>query len=134
MEEADPKALEEFRRNWCLGSEAFREQQLDRVEGRLGENHSGKLRVETAEAKADRIIAEELRRLGWSAEDLARRPKNDPGKLAIGVRLRRETTLTIKAIAARLKLGAYNTANARLHRAMNERAESHSATQGIIAI
>ena len=65
-------------------------------------------------------VAEELRRLGWSAEDLVRRRKNDPGKLAIAVRLRRETTLSIKAIAARVQLGTYNTANARLHGAMRE--------------
>jgi len=42
--------------------------------------------LETAQAKAERILAEELRRLGWSAEDLAGRAKNDPHKLAIAVR------------------------------------------------
>ena len=90
------------------------------MEGGLGEHHAGELRLESAQARADRFIAEELRRLGWSMEDLVRRPKNDPGKLAIAVRLRRETSLTIKAITARLHLGTYNTANARLHRAMKE--------------
>jgi hypothetical protein len=51
---------------------------------------------------------------------LVRRPKNDPGKPAIAARLRRETTLAIKAITARVALGTYNRANARLHRAMKE--------------
>ena len=51
-----------------------------------------------------KTLAEELRRLGWSEEDLVRRPKNHPGKLAIAVRLRRETTLSIKAITARVNL------------------------------
>ncbi|MGO8674749.1 MAG: transposase [Limisphaerales bacterium] len=120
LEEMDPEALEAFGRDWCLGSDAFRKEQLERMEGGLGEHHAGELGLESAQARADRFIAEELRRLGWSMEDLVRRPKNDPGKLAIAVRLRRETSLTIKAITARLDMGTYNTANARLHRAMKE--------------
>ena len=102
------------------------------MEGGLGQHHAGQLRIETAEAKAERLVAEELRRLGWSAEDLVRRPKNDPGKLAIAVRLRRETTLTIKAIAARVQLGSYNTANARLHRAMEKKFASSDSAQSTI--
>ena len=47
--------------------------------------------------------------------DLKRRRKNDPDKLEIGARLRRETTLTIKAIAARVGLGTSKAANVNLH-------------------
>jgi hypothetical protein len=39
--------------------------------------------------------------------------------MAIAVRLRRETTLSIKGIAALVHLGTSNSANARLHNAMN---------------
>ena len=42
--------------------------------------------------KAERIIGEELRRLGWLEAQLALRRKRDPSKLEIAVRLRRETT------------------------------------------
>ena len=35
-------------------------------------------------------MAEELRRLGWTEGDLAQRRKNDPDKLAIAARMRRE--------------------------------------------
>jgi len=132
FEEVDPEALETFRGDWCLGSEAFRNEQLERMEGGLGQHHAGELRLETAQAKAERLVAEELRRLGWNAEDLVRRPKKDPGKLAIAVRLRRETTLTIKAITARVHLGTYNTANARLHRAMKEGFASSDSAQATI--
>ena len=121
LEELAPEALESFRSAWCLGSEAFRKEQLERMEKGLGANHSGALRLETAQAKAERILAEELGRLEWSAEELAGRAKNDPDKLAIAVRLRRETPLSIKAIASLVHLGTYNTANARLHRAMKDR-------------
>src|SRR5258708_2581528 len=44
-----------------------------------------------AQAKAERIISEELRQLGWQEADLAARRKRDPGKLAIAVRLRKQT-------------------------------------------
>jgi hypothetical protein len=36
---------------------------------------------------------EEMGRLGWSAGDLASRPKNEPGKLVIAARLRREAEI-----------------------------------------
>jgi hypothetical protein len=41
------------------------------LETNLNENHSGELQFQSAEAKAERIIAEELRRLGWTQSDLA---------------------------------------------------------------
>jgi hypothetical protein len=87
LEEVDPEAQEGSRDSWCLGSEAFRNEQLERMEKRLGGNHAGELRLETAQAKAERILAEELGRLGWGEEDLASRAKNDPDKLEIAVRL-----------------------------------------------
>ena len=38
--------------------------------------------------------------------------------MAVAVRLRRETTLSVKQIAARVHLGTSQTANKRLHQAM----------------
>ena len=119
LEPGDEGWLKVFRRGWYVGSEAFRQEQLARLESKLGAHHSGELRRETAEAKGERIIAEELQRLGWSQRDLVLRRKNDAGKMAIAVRLRRETTLSIKGIAALVHLGTSNSANARLHNAMN---------------
>ena len=54
------------------------------------EHHSGQLRRETSQAKAERIVGEELRWLGWHEGDLTRRSKGDPEKLALAARLRRE--------------------------------------------
>jgi hypothetical protein len=51
------------------------------------------------------------------------RRKHDPDKRKIGARLRRETTLTIKANAARVCLGTSKAANAKLHRHMREGAK-----------
>jgi len=94
------------------------------MEGRLEEHHSGALRLETTEAKAERMIGEELRRLRWAEQDLTGRTKSDPGKLAIAARLRNETTLSIKATAARVKLGSSKSANAKLHSWMKSHAKS----------
>jgi hypothetical protein len=67
----------------------------------LGENHSGELHRETA----NRIISEEMSRLGWKETELACRLKNDPGKLAVAARVRKQTTLPVKWIAERLQMG-----------------------------
>jgi REP element-mobilizing transposase RayT len=115
LEEADPEDLKAFRRGWCLGSKEFKDQILEMMEGQLGENHSGELRRETAEAKSERIIKEELLRLKWREEELSSHRKNNGNKLAIAARLRKETTMTLKAIAARVHLGTSKSANTRLH-------------------
>jgi REP element-mobilizing transposase RayT len=114
LEDVDPEALKAFRRGWCYGSPEFRAQMLELLEAGLGENHSPDQRRETAEAKAERIIGEVLRELGCTAEELRSRQKCDPQKVALAARLRRETTLTVKAIAARLNLGTTRNATARL--------------------
>ena len=88
---------------------------LERMDGKLGENHSGQLHRETAEQRAQRIISEELSRRGWTQADLATRRRSDPGKLAIAARLRSETTLPVKWIAARVQIGTTKGAKSLLH-------------------
>jgi REP element-mobilizing transposase RayT len=130
LEKADEPALQAFRRGWCLGGEDFRKQMLQQMEGKLSEHHAGQLRQETAEAKAERIVAEELARAGWGEKDLADRRKSDPAKLAIAARLRKETTLSIKAIAARVHLGTSKGANSNLHRWMRASSRQNAGQGG----
>jgi putative transposase len=120
-QEMDSVDLKAFRRGWCVGSKEFKAEMLEKMEGRLGAHHSGELRMESAEVKADKIISEELRRLGWKRRELANRRKSDPAKLAIAARLRRETTLTLKDITARMHLGTSKSANVRLHEWMRQK-------------
>ena len=117
-EEQDEQTLQIIRQSWSYGSEQFKLELLQRLEGELGEHHSGHLHQQTSAGRAERIIAEELTRLGWTESDLATQRKNAPEKLAIAARLRKETTLTIKEIAARVHLGTSKGANANLHRFM----------------
>ena len=88
---------------------------LELMESKLGESHSGELHRETAEQKANRIIAKELARLGWPKSELATHRRSEPGKLAIAARLRSETALPIKWIAARVQIGTAKGAKSVLH-------------------
>jgi hypothetical protein len=65
LEEPNPAALKAMRRGWCLGRAEFKREMLEKMEERMGTNHSGELRLEVAEAKAERIIPAGLKRLGW---------------------------------------------------------------------
>jgi hypothetical protein len=117
-QEQDEPTLEAIRQNWSFGSEQFKLELLQRLEGQLGEHHSGDLQQQSSTARAERLISEELARLGWTEADLTSRRKNAPEKLALAARLRKKTTLTIKQIAARVHLGTSKGANANLHRFM----------------
>ena len=88
---------------------------LGLMDGKLGDNHSGELRRETAEQKANRIISEELLSLGWKESDLTTCNRSDRGKLAIAARLRSETTLPMKWIAARVHIDTAKGAKTALH-------------------
>jgi hypothetical protein len=117
-EEVDEESFQPLRRGWCLGSAEFRGRMLELLEQGLGEPPRGEQRLESAEAKAGRIMKEELARRGWTPEGLARRRKSDPEKLTIAARLRKETTLSLKRVAQLAWLGTSKGANTNLHKWM----------------
>jgi len=90
---------------WCLGSETFRKELLAQMSERRGLEHYGQEIRESAQEKANRIIAQELRKLRWGEEELNQRRKGDPAKLRMALRLRRETTMTLSWIAQHLHMG-----------------------------
>ena len=53
----------------------------------------------------ERILNEELDKLGWTGAELARRAKGDARKIQVAQRLRAETAVTLKRIAAELHMG-----------------------------
>jgi hypothetical protein len=61
--------------------------------------------------QAGQLVQAELKRLGWRESDLAARPKGDGEKLKLAVRLRAETTMTVKWIAERLRMGTWTHLN-----------------------
>lgn len=52
------------------------------------------------------MIGMELDKAGMTEEDLTHRRKGDPWKMGVAARLRHETTMSLKWIAVRLKLGS----------------------------
>ena len=107
-EEADYEAI---RRDWMLGSEAFRQELLAAGVERVGPSHYGAQRRETDLQKAERVVKEELGRLGLDENDLEGRRKGHRVKVMLACRLRQETTRSLKWIAQRLQRGSWTYAS-----------------------
>jgi putative transposase len=114
-------------KGWCLGSEEFRQELLAQVSELAGPEHRGEDIRQSAQEKAERILQEELERLGWGAQDLAGRPKGDARKVRIAARLRKETTMTLAWIAQRLHMGAPGHVSCLLYR--NEKTDSEGGEE-----
>ena len=106
-----------------LGEQAFRNELLAQMSKRLGTEHYGEERMETEAMKAERIIAEELKRRKWRGAALQARPKGDQKKVALAARLRAETTMTAGWIAERLEMGTRGYLNHLLYRRRKSRTE-----------
>jgi hypothetical protein len=98
---------EQIRRDWVLGSEAFRQELLAAAVERVGPSHYGAPRQETGVQKAERIVKEEIGRLGWDDAELRARRKGHGAKVMPARRLRRETAVSLKCIAQRLQMGSW---------------------------
>lgn len=80
---------------WFVGGEEFRRELLKQMEERAGPNYYGGEIREMSEAKAERLVSEELKRLGWREKDLKERPKGDAAKVRLARSLREQTTVTL---------------------------------------
>ncbi|HSY18448.1 MAG TPA: transposase [Candidatus Acidoferrales bacterium] len=100
-----------LRRGWCFGADTFREELLAQMHTRIGAEHYGTERRETAEALAERLVQAELKWLRWQEADLGRRTKGDAAKVALALRLRAETVMTVPWIAERLAMGTAGYVN-----------------------
>lgn len=103
----EPGEWKAIRRGWCLGDGQFRQELLEAMIEPMGRKYyGGAERQETDEVKAERIVAEELKRRKWDEEALSVRRKGDKDKVKVAQRLRSETTMTLSWIAQRLVMGA----------------------------
>ena len=80
---------------------------LAQVEGRIGPNHFGPERRESAHERARRIVEETLTELQLSPAQLEVLPANAAAKVQLARRLRRETTLSLKEVARQLGVGSW---------------------------
>ncbi len=60
-------------------------------------------------------MTDEIERLGWAERDLISWRKGDQHNVAIGRRLRQETTMSLKWIANRLQMGSWTYVSNLLH-------------------
>jgi hypothetical protein len=102
----EPGQWKSVERGWFMGDEEFRQELLEQMEPKFGRHHGGPERQETAVSRAERLLAGELKRRGWTTDQLAGRRKGDREKVKIARRLRKETTMTLDWIAQRLNMGA----------------------------
>ena len=109
------EAFKGVRRGWCLGGEPFRQELLAQVGRQLGALHFGAERAESQALRAERLVEEDLKRLGWTEAVLAQRRKGDPEKVRLAQRLREETLVTLAWIAGRLQMGSVAYLNNRLY-------------------
>ena len=94
-------------RAYCLMRNHFRQKLLAAAVERVGPSHYGAQRQETGVQKAERIVKEEIGRLGWDDDELRARRKGHRAKVMLARRLRRETTMSLKWIAQRLQMGSW---------------------------
>jgi REP element-mobilizing transposase RayT len=118
--EENPGEYKTLRRGWYLGNIRFRKELLAQMAERVGESHYGAERQESGEEKAEWIVAAELKRRGWKQDNLEMRRKSDPEKVKIAMRLRRESIMTLKWIAQRLKMGSWTSVSNCLAAARNK--------------
>jgi len=102
---ADQQEFQQFRRGWYVGDKKFRQKLLAQMSPKRGAEHFGEEVREAEEAKAERLVRAELKKLGWRGKDLASRRKGDPEKVRLARWLRQHTTMTAGWIAKRLQMG-----------------------------
>jgi len=99
-----------LRRGWCWGRKGFREELLEMIGEKQGQQHQGEELRQSDEQKAQRLTGEMLRALGWTQMELRTHRKGDRKKARMAVRLREETTMRWSWIAKRLAMGPWRTA------------------------
>ncbi len=112
--DANYKAI---RRGWFLGEKALKQELLWWMSERMGPEHFGEERLESQQERAERVVAEEMRRRRWKEVDLGLTMKGDPEKVKIALRLRKETLVTVAWIAQRLQMGSVANVNTLLYHA-----------------
>ena len=110
-------------RGWFLGDKEFKKELLAQMHQARRDHYGPELR-EADQAHAEQVLREELARRGWTELELEleRRRKGDPEKVQIASQLRARTTMTLKWIAQRLRMGAWtHVSNCLVEKRNNDR-------------
>jgi hypothetical protein len=108
------KQWKDLRRGWYVGGEKFAAGLKDKIDhllaGRRRESHSGPAKREHGEQAAEQWLRRGLEALGLTEKELAGGPKISAEKAALAQWLRARTTVSLRWVAARLKMGHYTNA------------------------
>ncbi len=121
-----------IRRGWCLASEAFRQDLLAAAAAQAGSNHYGSDRFQSSQERAKGMIAQELKRLGWTESELTTRRKGDRNKVKLARRLREETTMSLAWIAEQLRMGSWSYVSNLLRKAKSANSEDLRLRLGVM--
>jgi hypothetical protein len=102
---ANEDEFKKLKRGWYLGDKTFREELLSQMHGKRGAEHFGEEIRESAQVQAERLVKQELKKLGWQEKELCLRKKGDVAKVRMAKLLREKTTMTLGWIAERLHMG-----------------------------
>ena len=81
-------------------------------------------------AKTEWHLRKEIERLGWDEDQLRARRKGHRSKVMLARRLRQETTMTLKWIAARLQMGTWTYVS----NLLNEPPEAQPQAQEVLPL
>ena len=96
----------QIRRGWYIGPSEFREKLDDLLQGReQNDNYRGCQRREHSEWEAERLLAEALKTLGWTEQDLLAARSGVDEKQAVAWLMKSHTATTGRWIAERLHMG-----------------------------
>jgi REP element-mobilizing transposase RayT len=100
---------EGIRRGWVFGSDEFRREVQDAVDGAMSgkrrDSFSGEMVKKHDEQAAERLLDVGLKEFGLSPEELAERSKGDAQKKAMAWLIRRNTSVRNEWIAEALQMG-----------------------------
>ena len=112
--------LKSLRTGWRFGAPDFVERLGEWMEVKTDEGHGSQERAELDEQRALRILREELRKRGLKEQSLKKLRKGAPEKVEIALRIRQETVMTHKWIAARLHMGQWKSMANKLSKTRTE--------------
>ena len=104
-EAEEEEIWKKIRRGWYLGDKTFKKELLEELGEGAGSKAGGEAVRESEEARAERVVAAELKENGLSSAKFSGLRKGDKRKVRIAQRLREETTMSMRWITQRLEMG-----------------------------
>src|SRR5439155_12660997 len=98
----------QIRSGWFYGAQDFIARLVERLEKEIGEHHLARERIQTDEEVAERIVRAGMKELGWGEAELERRRKGDLEKVRLAGKVRSRTSVNLKWIAQRLRMGSWS--------------------------